>query len=143
MSGSAAGASHLQAPYLGPEPLLGHHLCLLLQQGIAELLCLPHCLLFLLLLVVRFPCLQLALCNLGTNSESARDKAHRQSAASDQDRKPEGLPWLERQRRATVMESADKWEGHLWHWRGYVCGNTCLVNSSGCGPRFGRLFCVT
>lgn len=50
---------------LGPVALLGHHLCLLLQQGICELLCLPRLLFLLFLLLVRFQYLQLALCNLG------------------------------------------------------------------------------
>lgn len=58
------------APHLGPVPLLGHHLCLLLQQGAGELLRLPRLLLFLRLLLVRFPGLQLVLCNLGTQSKS-------------------------------------------------------------------------
>lgn len=75
MSGSAAVARPLQTPYLGPEPLPGHHLRLLLQQGITELLCPPRRRLFLLLLLVRFPGLQLALGNLGTKRESAGDKA--------------------------------------------------------------------
>lgn len=50
---------------LGPVAPLSHHLCLLLQQGICELLCLPRLLLFLLLLLICFPRLPLALCNLG------------------------------------------------------------------------------
>lgn len=70
--GPAAVARHLQAPYLGPVSLLGHHLCLLLQQGTGELLCLPRLLLFLCLLLVRFPGLQLALCHLDTQSKSTR-----------------------------------------------------------------------
>lgn len=57
---------HLQAPYLGPVAPLSHHLCLLLQQGVRELLCLPRLLLFFLLLLLCFPRLLLALCNLGT-----------------------------------------------------------------------------
>lgn len=62
-------ARHLQAPYLGPVALLGHRLRLLLQQGVGELLCLPGLLFLLLLLLVCFPRLQLALCDLGTKSK--------------------------------------------------------------------------
>lgn len=50
---------------LGPVALLGHRLRLLLQQGVGELLCLPGLLFLLLLLLVCFPRLQLALCDLG------------------------------------------------------------------------------
>lgn len=49
---------------LGPVATLGHHLRLLPQQGVRQLLRLPGLLLLLLLLLVSFPCLQLALCNL-------------------------------------------------------------------------------
>lgn len=39
------------------------------------MLCLPRRLFFLLLLLVLFPCLQLALCNLATKSTVTQDKA--------------------------------------------------------------------
>lgn len=72
-----AGACHLQTPYLGPVAPLGHHLRLLLQQGVGELLCLPRFLFLFLLLLVLLPCLQLALCNLATKSTVIQDQASR------------------------------------------------------------------
>lgn len=77
------------APYLGPVPLLGHHLGLLLQQGPGELLRPPRRRLFLRLLLVRFPGLQLVLCNLGTQSRSPETRP-RAEPASDQ----EGSLWI-------------------------------------------------
>lgn len=85
--GSRGLAVH--APYLGPVPLLGHHLGLLLQQGPGELFHPPRRLLFLRLLLVRFPGLQLVLCNLGTQSRSPETRP-RAEPASDQ----EGSLWI-------------------------------------------------
>lgn len=75
LSGSAVLVCRLQPPYLGLVALLSHQLGLLLQQGAGQLLCLPRLFLFLLLLPVRFPGLQLALGNLDTKSKVTLDKA--------------------------------------------------------------------
>lgn len=77
--GSRAQAHPLQASHLGPVAPLSHPLRLLLQQGICELLRLPCRLLFLLLLLVGFPRLQLALCNLPTKHQVTQTRSTGQS----------------------------------------------------------------